>query len=340
MTPTTSPEEPRAAVASSPLRMGSLELATPFLLAPMESVSDAAFRRLCWEQGAALTFTEMVRAAAVARNNRSTIELIDSVDPQVPTGLQLLAANEEELAQALRRLEELATSTHPHLQNLRVIDLNLGCPSPDVIRIGAGPALLKRRKKLQALFEALRRFRETTRLPIAAVGAKIRLGLNRQEQDDHVYLHVVELANQALDYLVVHARHARQGSDAPASWDAIGAAKARARIPIIGNGDVGSLDDFARLRRLTGADGAMIARGALRSPWVFRGLTQQGPSGPVSVQELAEAERRYLELAARFGSRPKFLAWHAEGFRRMRARLEGQAALESGDALPRNSNLT
>lgn len=318
-------------------RLGDLVLTSPFLLAPMESVSDAAFRRLCWEQGAALTFTEMIRAAALARNNKSTIELIDTVDPEVPTGIQLLVANERELDQALTRLEALATTTHPHLRNLRVIDLNFGCPSPDVIRIGAGPALLKRRAKLTQIFEVLARFREKTTLPIAAVGAKIRLGLNRLEQDQRVFLSVVEVANQTLDYLVIHARHARQGSDEPASWAAIGAAKARARIPIIGNGDVTSAEDFRRLVAETSADAAMIARAAIRSPWVFRGLTHRGPPGPGSLEELDAAETRYRALALRFGARPKFLQWHAQGFARMRARLSGQSPV--GAAMPKNHNL-
>lgn len=320
------------------LRLGSLELPCPFLLAPMESVSDAAFRRLCWEQGAALTFTEMIRAAAVARNNRSTIELIDTVDPQVPTGLQLLAANEHDLAQALDRLEKLAASTHPHLRNIRVIDLNFGCPSPEIIRIGAGPALLKRRAKIKVMFETLRSFKEKSSLPIAAVGAKIRLGLNRLEQDQRVYLPVIDEANQALDYLVIHARHARQGSDEPPTWAAIGEAKARATIPIIGNGDVASVEDFEHLQAETAADGAMIARAAIRSPWIFRGLARTGPPGPRSMEEIDEAERRYRALAISFGARTKFQAWHQEGFARMRARLEGRTI--AGSAMPKNHNLT
>jgi tRNA-dihydrouridine synthase B len=314
------------------LRLGKLDLGSRFLLAPMESVSDAAFRRLCWEQGAALTFTEMIRGAALARNNKSTIELIDTVDPDVPTGIQLLISGEDELRRALERLEALAGSTHPHLANIRVIDLNFGCPSPDVIRIGAGPALLKRHAKLQKIFDELRQFQARTRLPIAAVGAKIRLGLNRAEQDQRVYLRLVEVANQTLDYLVVHARHARQGSDQPADWSAIAEAKARARIPLIGNGDVGSAEDFERLVEETGADGAMIARAAIRSPWVFRGLNGTGSAEP-TVEELESSERRYQELSARFGARPKFLAWHRIGFERMRARLLGRSAAGK-DELP------
>jgi tRNA-dihydrouridine synthase B len=309
--------------------LGTLRLASPFVLAPMESVSDAAFRRLCWEAGAALTFTEMVRARGLVRNNRSTVELIDSVDPEVPTGLQLLVTGAAELEAALGRLEALAAGTHPHLRNLQVVDLNFGCPSPEVIRVGAGPALLKRRHKLEAIFSALAAWRRRTALPVRAVGAKIRLGLNRQEQDRKVYLGVAEAAGAHLDYLVVHARHARQESGEPPTWSAIAEVKARAGIPVFGNGDVVTLADFQRLQRETGADGAMVARGAIRSPLVFRGLLGLGPGSPTGLAEVEALERRYLELAARFGTRPKYLAWHREGFARMRARLEAGQSAES-----------
>lgn len=320
----------------SQLRLGSLELKSPFILAPMESVSDAPFRRLCFEQGAALTWTEMIRARGIVRNNKSTLDLIDTFDADVPTGLQLMVANEQELAEALTKLERLAQSTHPHFENIRAIDLNFGCPSPEVIKVGAGPALLKRRGKLRAIFEALAGFKRSTALPIGAVGAKIRLGLNRMEQDQKVYLPIVDLANELLDYLVIHARHARQESADPPTWSAIGEAKARARVPIIGNGDIVTREDWDRLVRETGADGAMIARGAIRSPWVFRGLSGAGPATP-AMPELDEAQRRYEELATKLGSKDKFREWHREGFRRMRARLLGQPV--TGASMPANEHM-
>lgn len=318
------------------MRLGKLDLTSPFILAPMESVSDAAFRRLCWEQGASFTWTEMVRARSLARNNRATIDLIDTVDPEVPTGLQLLVANERELGAALEKVDRLAASTHPWLNNLRAVDLNFGCPSPQVIKVGAGPALLKRPAKLEQLFRALRQWSTVTALPIAAVGAKLRLGLNRAEQDQRVYLPIVELANAHLDYLVIHARHARALSSDPPQWEAIAQAKALARVPIIGNGDVVTPADFARLTQETGADGAMIARGAIRSPWVFRALTGRGNGSPNSLDEIDAAEHRYRELAARFASKPKFVAWHTEGFERMRRRLRGEQASGS---LPPNEHM-
>jgi tRNA-dihydrouridine synthase B len=318
------------------LRLGSLELASPFILSPMESVSDAAFRRLCWQQGAGYTWTEMIRARGIVRNNKSTLDLIDSVDPEVPTGVQLFVTNEKELAEALAKLDALAASTHPHFKNLTAVDLNFGCPSPEVIRVGAGPALLKRRAKLRAIFEALAGWKKTTSLPIGAVGAKIRLGLNRMEQDQKVYLPIIELANDTLDYLVVHARHARQQSAEKPTWSAVGELKARATIPVIGNGDVVTPEDWARMQRETGADGAMIARGAIRSPWVFRALTDKGSADPTRA-ELDAAEAEYDANATRWGSKEKFRVWHREGFRRMRARLDGVAV--AGPAMPRNEHM-
>ena len=136
---------------------------------------------------------------------------------------------------------------------------------------------------------------------------------------------------------MIHARHARQGSDDPATWSAIARAKAQAKIPLIGNGDIASLADFGRLETETAADGAMIARGAIRSPWVFRGLTQKGSPEPTSLEELDAAEASYNRLADRFHARPKFRTWHAQGFARMRARLLGKTV--QGSAMPENQNL-
>ncbi len=318
---------------SPKLKLGSLELSSPFILAPMESVSDCAYRRVCWDRGASLTWTEMIRARGLARNNKATFDLIDTFDPEVLTGVQLMVANEKELAEALEKFEKPT----PHFKNIRAIDLNFGCPSPEVIKIGAGPALLKRPRKLEAIFKVLAEWKKTTSLPIGAVGAKIRLGLNRMEQDQKVYLPIVELANEHLDYLVVHARHARQGSTDKPTWSALAEVKAIAKVPIIGNGDVVTREDWERMSRETGVDGALIARGAIKSPWVFRGLTGAGSWQATSDEELETAEKQYLSLSNQHGTKQKFREWHHEGFRRMRARLHGLP--EKGAAIPANEHM-
>jgi tRNA-dihydrouridine synthase B len=317
------------------VKLGRLELSSPFLLSPLESVSDAAFRRLCWSLGAGFTWTEMIRARGLVSNNKSTIDLIDSFDADVPTGVQLMVANETELEMALAKLDALAATTHPHFKNLQAVDLNFGCPSPEVIRVGAGPALLKRHRKLKALFSVLRAWKERTTIPIGAVTAKIRLGLNRAELDQKVILPIVELANELLDGLTVHARHAREESTTPAHWEAIAEVKQRATIPIIGNGDGVSLESVLGMMSETGCDGVMIARGAIRSPWLFRELTGRGPGQP-TLTELETAEVEWSRRATELQSKPKYFDWHGEGFQRMRDRLRGQSV--SGE-LPANEHM-
>jgi tRNA-dihydrouridine synthase len=154
----------------------------PVLLSPLEGLSDAGFRRLCFELGAGFTWTEMIRAKAIARENASTLDLIDTFDSDVPTGIQLSATDEKSLQAALAVIDRLSASGRPHFRNIRAVDLNFGCPSQDVISCGAGPAMLKRRSKLRDMFTTLRIWREHTHLDIAAIGAKIRLGLNAGEQ--------------------------------------------------------------------------------------------------------------------------------------------------------------
>jgi tRNA-dihydrouridine synthase len=319
------------------VKLGSLELQSKYLVAPMESVSDAAYRRLVWSQGAGITWTEMIRARGLVRNNKATIDLIDTFEPDVLTGVQLLVANETELMGALLKIESLAATTHPHFHNLRAVDLNFGCPSPDVIRVGAGPALLKRKAKMRTILEAFAQWKRATPLKIGAITAKIRLGINRGEQDAKVYLPLVEIANDTLDALIVHARHARQESSEPPRWEAIAEIKAKAKIPIIGNGDVVTRADAEKLHAQSGCDGFMIARGAIRSPWVFRELRGAG-SGVGSLAEIDAAHAQYVELSTRYGTKEKFRTWHAEGFRRMRARALGEVL--AGPVMPANEHMT
>jgi tRNA-dihydrouridine synthase len=330
-TTTTAPARPAEA-----LRLGSLDLQSRALVAPMEAVSDVGYRRIVYESGAAITWTEMIRARGVVRNNKATLDLIDTFDDDTLTGIQLFVVNERELLDCLLKLEELAATTSPHFKRLRAVDLNFGCPSPDVIRVGAGPALLKRRSKLQAIFEALAKWKTTTTLPIGAISAKIRLGLNQQEQDHKVYLPVVELANDTLDYLVVHARHAKQRSRDKPTWNAIGEVKSKAKIPVIGNGDVRNRSDLERMRTQTGCDGVMVARAAIENPWVFRALSGRAPDARFTRADVDRAERAYDALATAHGTKEKFRAFHAEGFARLRLAADGKA---SRLAVPKNVHM-
>jgi tRNA-dihydrouridine synthase len=318
------------------LTLGGLHLQSPFLLAPLEGVSDAGFRRLCFEQGAGLTFTEMIRARGLAKRNKSTIDLVDTFHKDVPTGVQLMTTSAAELTDALGVLTELAQTTHPHIGNVVAVDLNFGCPSKDIVQIGAGPAMLKRRAKITSILEALKHAKTTTLPGLKSVSCKIRLGLNAKEMEHKVFLPVVEIAGGVgLDFITVHARHAGMRSRDPADWSAIAEAKARSSIPVIGNGDVRSRADAERLQALSGCDGFLVARAAIESPYIFRELRGQG--APVPTVDEAERERvRYEETATRLHTRDKYRQFHAEGFARLARAARGDRI---ASVIPKNAHM-
>ncbi|CAE7717295.1 dus [Symbiodinium microadriaticum] len=250
-------------------QLGRWRLRGRTVLAPMEQVTDCAFRRLCYEIGASFTWTEMVRAAALLRRNNSTTSRMDTFDSSTPTGVQLLVSSPEELSEALQLIEDRAASDKPHwATGIHGIDLNFGCPSPHIINDGLGPAMLNRPFVLREMFERLAEWRSQTSLPIGAIGAKMRLGLNEDEERREVYLRAIRYAKGRLDYVVLHPRNAREESKkSPARWEHIRKAKelAGTRLSIIGNGDVFSRSDADRMLRETGCDAVMIARGATKT---------------------------------------------------------------------------
>jgi len=276
----------------------------------------------------------MIKASSFRKEFISTFDLVDTFDPTTLTGVQFMATSAADLSGALTMLEHRAFTTHPHWQNIRAVDLNFGCPSPDVIRIGAGPALLKRKTKLGQIMQALHNWKQTTKLDIRAVGAKIRLGLNKFEQRHQVYLHAADAANENLDYLVVHARHGGQRSRDPPTWEAIGEIVQRASIPIIGNGNVQTLADLKRMYEVSGCSGVMIGRAAMSNPWIFRHLNQvDAPSGTLDAPHLPTAEagsvwasepevkaakETFDWWSSRHPPKKRVLSWHAQNFERLK----------------------
>lgn len=303
------------------LVIGSLYLQSKYLLAPMEEVSDVGFRKLCYLQGAGLTFTEMVRGSGIVRRNKATLDLIDTFDSDTPTGIQLFIVNERELLAALHTLDSLAETTHPHFNNIIAVDLNFGCPSPDIIKIGAGPALIKRAVKMETIFKTLHDWKATTKLPIGAIGAKIRLGMNAQEQEYKMYLRLVPAANKYLDYLIVHARHAKQKSKDLPTWSAIAEVKSQSTIPIIGNGNVFNAQDANKMISTTNCDGILIARGAIANPWIFRELIGKKSIKDEEKEKIKQiiilAKEEYFAIAKQYNTKLKYITFHEENFKKL-----------------------
>ncbi|MBI5073127.1 tRNA-dihydrouridine synthase family protein [Candidatus Woesearchaeota archaeon] len=221
-------------------------------LAPLEGVSDCAFRTLCYNHGADLTFTEMIRVDSLVRQNKATLALLD-LKNNVPTGIQLLAIKPASAQEFVKMFPSFDFVRAPEQ-----INLNCGCPSPDVIRQGGGAALVKRVQRLQELITIFRKLS----LPVTL---KIRLGLNSYEKKHNVYLNLIK--NVDADAFIVHARDARQSSKEKADWSVFEECIATGKN-IIPNGDISEKEHLAHFRQL-GVKEVMIGRAAVRNPSVF-----------------------------------------------------------------------
>ncbi len=276
----------------------------------MEGVSDLGFRTLCSRRRAALTFTEMIRADGLVRGNKATTSLIDTFDPSVPTGIQLFVTKKEILKKTLGLIRKSIEENDGRFSNLSVIDLNFGCPSPEIIKIGGGPAMLKRVTKMQELLTILR---SESPLPC---GIKMRLGLNEQERKQKVYLRVVEIANNlGLDYLTVHPKVATDDSLAPLDLPALREMIDQSTVPIVGNGFVVDGPSAKRMLDL-GCKAVMIARAAVGNPWIFTEIDHYLRTGKVVSfpKDYAAAWKEYQAVVEKYGTKEKYYQYHQRMF--------------------------
>ena len=278
------------------LKIGDLNLRSPFLLAPLAGITDQAMRSLCCEAGASLTYTEMVSAKGLWYGDAKTAELLAIADEEGPVAYQLFGSEPIVLAHAVYELSEVsdrnlsesaerglpeAAATipgpppkpWPGYSNDRrpvLFDLNAGCPVPKIVKNGEGSALLKNPDLLydcvRAMCKAADDAAESTgiRRPVTV---KIRKGFTRDEDLSAENAKAIEAAGA--DALTIHGRSREQYYEGRADWECIARARDAVNIPVIGNGDVMSGIDAVRMMKETGCDGVMIARGALGNPWIF-----------------------------------------------------------------------
>jgi len=225
--------------------MRSFEL----MLAPMEDVTDPAFRALCYKNGADSTFTEMARVSALARGNKSTLEKIRIPEP-IPTYVQVIGANETELDKFLCSFEAE--------EGFCGFNLNLGCPSPNMLQRGLGCALIKRITKVKKLIQTV----QTHNHPISI---KMRLGMNEFEKKKKSYLNLIKEVD--VDFFIVHARHGKESSKDPADFTVYDDCVATGKT-IIANGDIRTKDHIRYLKSI-GIKGAMIGYAAIKNPGIF-----------------------------------------------------------------------
>jgi tRNA-dihydrouridine synthase B len=293
------------------MRIGPVEIESPFLLAPLAGVSDSPFRRLAREQGAAAVYTEMVSADGLVRGNRATLEYCAFEPEERPIGIQLFGSDPAILADAARMLSDLPEERRPDL-----IDVNMGCPVRKVVNRCAGAALLNDVPRAAAIIE---RMAGASAVPVTA---KIRLGWDGHSRNVVDVARALEQAGAAA--VAIHARTRAERFDGHAHWDMIAEAKRAVGIPVIGNGDVRGPEDALRMIETTGCDAVMLGRAAFGDPWVFRRVRAFHERGealpPPTAGERLEAGLRHLAMmvasvgeASATREMRKHVAWYIRG---------------------------
>jgi tRNA-dihydrouridine synthase B len=242
-----------------------------FMLAPLENVTDNPFRELCYNHGADLTFTEMTRLAALVRKNKSTLRKIEIAN-NVPTQIQLAALKETNLTAFLKHFQPP--------KSFLGINLNLGCPSPAIIRKGLGCALMKRTAKVNRLVRVVKDYGYSCSL-------KMRLGSTLFEKQKKVYLNLINGVDA--DFFVVHARHGSEHYEAEPDYSIFPACVETGK-EIVANGDIDTVEKVKMLKDM-GVKGVMVGRAAIRNPAIFERLKR------MKETKINIIRKEYMKLA-------------------------------------------
>lgn len=310
------------ATAAGPtrLRIGSLTLRSPVVLAPMAGVTNVAFRTLCRELEqervgtvSGLYVCEMVTARALVERHPATLHMTSFSPAESPRSLQLYAVDPANTYDAAKMVVEDDLADH--------IDMNFGCPVPKVTRRGGGAALPYKRKLFGQIVAAAVRATAGTSIPVTV---KFRIGI---DDAHHTHLEAGRIAEQeGAAAVALHARTAAQRYSGAADWNQIGELKeAVTSIPVLGNGDIFEAGDAGAMMAATGCDGVVIGRGCLGRPWLFAELsaafTGAAAPPPPTLGEVADIIRRHgALLATHFGEDKgmrdmrKHIAWYLHGF--------------------------
>lgn len=235
------------------MKIQKLELKYGLLLDPMAGVTDKVFREICCKMGCEIAFTEMISARGIYYRNKKTLSMLPDKDEKFPVGVQVFGSEERYLCESVKFINEI--------ENVVLIDINMGCPVNKVVKSGSGAALMREPLVAYRLVSSAKKVSEKP------VSVKFRKGWDDESVNAVEFAKVMQDAGA--DMITVHGRTRQQMYSGKSDWEVIKKVKEVVKIPVIGNGDLFSAEDVERMFLETGCDGVMIARGALGNPWIF-----------------------------------------------------------------------
>ncbi|AYF53809.1 tRNA dihydrouridine synthase DusB [Clostridium novyi] len=291
------------------MKIGNLNFKNNVFLAPMAGVTDIAYRGLCKEMGCGLVYTEMISAKGMYYNNENTKKLLMLSKEEKPVAAQIFGSDPLVMARACEILNED--------DGVCIIDINMGCPAPKIVKNGEGSALMKTPEL------AAKIVMEMKKISKKPVTVKFRKGF------DNDNINAVEFAKRmeqaGVDAVAIHGRTRAQMYEGKADWDIIRRVKEAVDIPVIGNGDVFSAEKAFQLKEETNCDGIMIARGAMGNPWIFKQIQLALNNEEViypTPEEKIDMCIRHLKLAIQYHGElkavremRKHIAWYIKGIK-------------------------
>lgn len=234
------------------MKIGNIKLKNNIIIAPMAGISNGSFRELCFEFGAGLVEMEMVSDKAIFYMNKKTLKMLEADDRFHPVSIQIFGSDPKTMAYATRKICDET--------NADIIDINMGCPVNKVVKTGAGAALMKDEKLALKVVKAV--LKESNK----PVTVKMRLGWDKNSIN---YLSLAKKLEKAgVSAITLHARTRSQMYQGNADWEAIKALKKELKIPVIGNGDIKTVDDYVKYKNY--CDGIMIGRGVVGNPFLIK----------------------------------------------------------------------
>lgn len=253
-------------------KIGDITIKNRLIAGPMAGINTLVYREIAVEHGAGLVYAEMVSDKAICYNNQKTLEMLDISPKEHPVAMQLFGGDIDTMVKAAIYLDNNCACD--------IIDINMGCPVPKVLKAGAGSKLLADPSKA---YEIVKAIVENVKKPVTV---KLRLGL------DEKHINVVEMAKlmekAGAKAIAIHARTKSQLYGGRADWSYIKQVKEAVSIPVIGNGDVNNIFDVKKMLTDTGCDAVMIARGAIGNPWLFENAVAYIEEGTIKDEPSKE----------------------------------------------------